>query len=64
MLCVKLLFSKNQLKLLNISTSLLYGRPEEPLRIFFLRVDAFLRQTIRKLLGKELWKQNIFIKNK
>jgi hypothetical protein len=36
----------------------------EPLRIFFLRVDAFLRQTIRKLLGKELWKQNIFIKNK
>ncbi|MDI6034445.1 2OG-Fe(II) oxygenase [Flavobacterium sp. LB2P84] len=31
-----------------------YGRPEEPLRNVFLRADAFLRQTIRKIIGKRI----------
>lgn len=31
-----------------------YGRPEEPVKNIFLRVDAFLRQTIRKVIGKRI----------
>ncbi len=31
-----------------------YGRPEEPIKNVFLRVDAFLRQTIRKFTGKRI----------
>ncbi|RTY83466.1 2OG-Fe(II) oxygenase [Flavobacterium sp. LS1P28] len=31
-----------------------YGRPEEPVKNLFLRADAFLRQTIRKVLGKRI----------
>ena len=31
-----------------------YGRPEEHVKNVFLRVDAFLRQTVRKLLGKRI----------
>lgn len=31
-----------------------YGRPEEPVKKIFLRADAFLRQTIRKVLGKRI----------
>lgn len=31
-----------------------YGRPEEPVKNLFLRLDAFLRQGIRQLTGKRL----------
>jgi Rps23 Pro-64 3,4-dihydroxylase Tpa1-like proline 4-hydroxylase len=31
-----------------------YGRPEEPVRDIILRCDAFLRQTIRKIMGKRI----------
>lgn len=31
-----------------------YGRPEEHIKNIFLRADAFLRQTIRKLTGKRI----------
>jgi Rps23 Pro-64 3,4-dihydroxylase Tpa1-like proline 4-hydroxylase len=31
-----------------------YGRPEEPIKNVILKADAFLRQTIRKILGKRL----------
>jgi Rps23 Pro-64 3,4-dihydroxylase Tpa1-like proline 4-hydroxylase len=31
-----------------------YGRPEEPVKNIFLRADAFLRQTIRKFIGKRI----------
>jgi Rps23 Pro-64 3,4-dihydroxylase Tpa1-like proline 4-hydroxylase len=31
-----------------------YGRPEEPVKNIFLRADAFLRQTIRKVSGKRI----------
>ncbi|WP_016991092.1 2OG-Fe(II) oxygenase [Flavobacterium sp. ACAM 123] len=33
-----------------------YGRPEEPVKNIFLRIDAFLRQTIRQLTGKRVVK--------
>jgi len=31
-----------------------YGRPEEPIRNILLMVDAFLRQNIRKIIGKRI----------
>jgi Rps23 Pro-64 3,4-dihydroxylase Tpa1-like proline 4-hydroxylase len=31
-----------------------YGRPEEHVKNIFLRVDAFLRQSVRKILGKRI----------
>lgn len=31
-----------------------YGRPEEPIKNIFLRIDAFLRQNLRKFSGKRV----------
>lgn len=33
-----------------------YGRPEEPVKNIILRADAFLRQTIRKIIGRRIMK--------
>lgn len=33
-----------------------YGRPEEPVKNIFLRLDAFVRQTIRQVTGKRVVK--------
>jgi Rps23 Pro-64 3,4-dihydroxylase Tpa1-like proline 4-hydroxylase len=41
-----------------------YGRPEEPIKNVFLRLDAFLRQTIRKVYGKRVVKTKHIYKKK
>ncbi len=41
-----------------------YGRPEEPLKNLFLRIDSFLRQAIRKVTGKRVVEtKHIYKKN-
>jgi hypothetical protein len=54
-LYVKLLFSKKPAEASEyFHVTSFYGRPEEPVKAIFLRVDAFLRQTIRSFTGKRI----------
>ena len=42
-----------------------YGRPDEPVKKVFLRLDAFLRQSIRKITGRRVVKtKHIYNKDK
>ena len=41
-----------------------YGRPEEPLKTIFLKLDTLIRQKIRVLLGKKISKTSHIYKKK
>lgn len=38
-----------------------YGRPEEPVKDLFLKADAGIRNIVRKVAKKGLWKQSTFL---